>query len=80
MVDRNNRATELSEGHEEQKSYARLAHSELRAKGIQRFRDDAGREYWVSDNVLQIIMPDGSSEARYSLKTDSIMIKGEGAQ
>tara|TARA_Y100000310_G_C20275495_1_gene620023 strand:- start:425 stop:574 length:150 start_codon:yes stop_codon:yes gene_type:complete len=49
MGETSKRQQELAEGHDEQKGYASLAYSELRAKGIQRFRDQAGREYWVSD-------------------------------
>ncbi len=78
--DRSHRAEELAAGHEEQKGYARLAHSELRGKGIQQFVDDAGREYRVSEQKLQIILPDGP-QVHYSADTDSIIIMGaEGEQ
>lgn len=79
MVDRTTRAEELSEGHKEQRGYAKLAHSEFRGKGITRFRDKAGREYWISEQKLQIILPN-NSEVHYNLDSDSISIKGAGEQ
>ncbi|PIQ76960.1 hypothetical protein COU78_06605 [Candidatus Peregrinibacteria bacterium CG10_big_fil_rev_8_21_14_0_10_49_24] len=79
MVDRTTRAEELSEGHSEQKRYAKLAHSKLREKGITRFRDKAGREYWISEQKIQIILPD-QSEVHYNVDSNSISIKSAGEQ
>jgi hypothetical protein len=77
MVEGSKRAVELAEGHEEHKSFARLAHSELRAKGIVRFRDKASREYWISDQKLQIVLQD-NSEVHYNVDSNSISILGSG--
>jgi len=71
------RRQELAVGHEEQKGFARLAYMELRAKGIQRFRDEAGREYWLSDQKLQIILPD-HSEVHYNIGSNTIQVMGPG--
>lgn len=71
------RAEELAEGHEVNKGYAKLAHSELRAQGVTRFRDKAGREYWISEQKLQIVLPD-NSEVHYNTESDSLSIKGAG--
>ena len=77
MSDRLTGAEELAAGHDEQRGFARLAYSELRARGILRFEDKAGREYWVSDQKLQIVLPDNSM-VQYNVDRNSIAIKAAG--
>lgn len=77
MSEHISRQQELAAGHDEQREFARLAYSELRGKGIRRFEDKAGRQYWVSDQKLQIVLPD-NSEVQYNVDRDSISIKAAG--